>query len=103
MRRVTTTGYCSVCGSSAGTYEHEGARYCVRNACQLVAGGWWTPEKARACLVHRGYTVHPTGACEKCGVIVRLTADGLVSGHKAPRARKYCLGGGGRPRRLVVR
>lgn len=40
-----------------------------------------------------------TGLCEKCGTEQPLDDDGRVMGHKAPRARKFCLGGGGRPRR----
>jgi hypothetical protein len=40
-----------------------------------------------------------TGCCQRCGKRVPLDAAGKVTAHKAPRARKFCVGGGSIPRR----
>lgn len=40
-----------------------------------------------------------SGLCPRCGSRVALTAEGTIAGHKAPRARKWCLGGQSQPRK----
>jgi hypothetical protein len=43
---------CRVC-RGRGVYEHRGHRYCVRNACQLVAAGMISLRNGRARLKAR--------------------------------------------------